>query len=132
MNEVPRELPKEYVKSQNFASTAEIMETMKEMFRDIIQAVMEVELGRERCQQDIAEQIKELYDVGISPELVQQSRRRSCLRSQPGRISRWRRCIPTDVSLHCASDSFLHPLRQLKGYQIGGGPKANLHFCHPG
>ena len=142
MNAVPQELLKEYVKSQNFASTAEIMEAMKEMFRDVIQTVMEVELdeelGRERCQRaeatgdtpnyrnghtkktvktqlgkveiqvprdrngsfepkiigkysrnvdgmeekilslyscgmsqrDIAEQIKELYDVEISPELV--------------------------------------------------------------
>ena len=142
MNAVPQEILKEYVKSQNFASTAEIMEAMKEMFRDVIQTVMEVELdeelGRERCQRaeatgdtpnyrnghtkktvktqlgkveiqvprdrngsfepkiigkysrnvdgmeekilslyscgmsqrDIAEQIKELYDVEISPELV--------------------------------------------------------------
>ncbi len=131
---------KEYVQSQHFTSTAEIMSAMKEMFRDVIQTVMEVEmdeeLGRERCQRaetstpnyrngytkkkvktqlgevdikvprdrngsfepkiigkysrnvdgmeekilalyscgmsqrDIAEQIKELYDVEISPELV--------------------------------------------------------------
>ena len=132
---------KEYVQSQHFTSTAEIMTAMKEMFRDVVQTVMEVEmdeeLGRERCQRsemtsapnyrngytkktvktqlgevdirvprdwngsfepkiigkynrnadgmeekilalyscgmsqrDIAEQIKELYDVEISPELV--------------------------------------------------------------
>lgn len=143
MQSVPQNLLKEYVQSQNFTSTADIMQAMKEMFRDVIQQVMEVELeeelGRERCerrdensdqpknyrngyskkkvktqlgevdirvprdrngeyepkiiakhsrnadgmedkiislyacgmsQRDIAEQIKELYDVEISPELV--------------------------------------------------------------
>ena len=143
MNAAPQELLKEYVQSQHFTSTADIMAAMKEMFRDVIQTVMEVEmdeeLGRQRCerseaaegeprnyrngyskktvktqlgevdikvprdrngsyepkiiskydrnaegmedkilalyacgmsQRDIAEQIKELYDVEISPELV--------------------------------------------------------------
>ena len=140
MMSAPQELLKQYVQSQHFTSTADIMAAMKEMFRDIIQQVMEVEmdeeLGRERCQRaeneapnyrngysrktvktqlgeidikvprdrqghyepkiiskydrnaegmedkilslyacgmsqrDIAEQIKSLYDVEISPELV--------------------------------------------------------------
>jgi len=142
MMPAPQEILKEYVKSQHFTSTAEIMVAMKEMFRDVIQTAMEVELdeelGRERCQRaevtgtapnyrngysrktvktqlgevdikvprdrngvyepkiigkysrnaegmeekilslyscgmsqrDIAEQVKELYDVEISPELV--------------------------------------------------------------
>ena len=142
MNTAPQELLKEYIKSQKFTSTAEIMSAMKEMFRDVVQTAMEIELdeelGRERCQRaersntapkyrngyprktvktqlgeveikvprdrngtfepkiigkysrnadgmeekilelyscgmsqrDIAEQIKELYDVEISPELV--------------------------------------------------------------
>ena len=54
MMRAPQELLKEYVKSQDFTSTAEIMTAMKEMFRDVIQTAMEVELdeelGRERCQ----------------------------------------------------------------------------------
>ena len=54
MNTAPQELLKEYVKSQKFTSTAEIMTAMKEMFRDVVQTAMEVELdeelGRERCQ----------------------------------------------------------------------------------
>ena len=141
MTTAPQELLKEYVQSQHFTSTAEIMTAMKEMFWDVVQTVMEVEmdeeLGRERCQRaettsapnyrngytkktvktqlgeveikvprdrngsfepkiigkysrnaegmeekilalyscgmsqrDIAEQIKELYDVEISPDLV--------------------------------------------------------------
>jgi len=55
MQRVPQEIMKEYVQSQHFTSTAEIMSAMKEMFRDVIQQVMEVEmdeqLGRERCQE---------------------------------------------------------------------------------
>ena len=54
MQSAPKDLLKEYVRSQQFANTAEIMQAMKEMFRDVIEQVMEVEmddeLGRERCQ----------------------------------------------------------------------------------
>ncbi len=50
----PQELLKKYVKSQHFASTADIITAMKDMFRDVVQTAMEVELdeelGRERCQ----------------------------------------------------------------------------------
>ena len=51
----------EYVQSQHFTSTADIMTAMKEMFRNVI-------------QRDIAEQIKSLYDVDISPKLVSKIR----------------------------------------------------------
>ena len=54
MQPVPQDLLKQFVQSQHFTSTADIMQAMKEMFRDVIQQVMEVEmdeeLGRERCQ----------------------------------------------------------------------------------
>ena len=54
MQSAPKDLLKEYVRSQRFANTAEIMQAMKEMFRDVIEQVMEVEmddeLGRQRCQ----------------------------------------------------------------------------------
>ena len=54
MQSTPKELLKEYVQSQQFTSTADIMQAMKEMFRDVLEQVMEVEmddeLGRERCQ----------------------------------------------------------------------------------
>ena len=36
MQPVPQDLLKEYVQSQHFTSTTEIMEAMKEMFRDVI------------------------------------------------------------------------------------------------
>lgn len=47
MTAVPAELMREYVKSQQFKSTADIMEAMKEMFRDVLQQVMESELETE-------------------------------------------------------------------------------------
>ncbi len=47
MHAAPQELLKEYVKSQHFLSTSEIMQAMKEMFRDVIQTAMEVELDEE-------------------------------------------------------------------------------------
>lgn len=54
MQSAPQDLMKQYVQSQHFTSTSEIMQTMKEMFRDVIQTAMEVEmdeeLDRERCQ----------------------------------------------------------------------------------
>ena len=40
----PQEFLKQYVQSQHFTSTADIMEAMKEMFRDVIQQVMEVDV----------------------------------------------------------------------------------------
>ena len=42
MQSAPKDLLKEYVRSQQFSSTAEIMQAMKEMFRDVIERVMEV------------------------------------------------------------------------------------------
>ena len=54
MQSAPKELLKEYVESQQFSSTGDIMQAMKEMFRDVLEQVMEVEmddeLGRERWQ----------------------------------------------------------------------------------
>ena len=44
MQSAPQELLKQYVQSQHFTSTADIMAAMKEMFRDVIQQVMEVEM----------------------------------------------------------------------------------------
>lgn len=148
MNNLPKELLKEYIASQNFTSTADIMTAMKELFKDALQQVMESELDAElgyekgqrlsnvneenlskncrngyskktvktqlgeievnvprdrngnyepkiiskynrnadgmeekilalfRCgmsQRDISEQIKNLYDVEISPELVRKT-----------------------------------------------------------
>ena len=47
MEKTPQELLKAYVESQKFSSTTEIMDAMKEMFRDVLQQVMESELDTE-------------------------------------------------------------------------------------
>ena len=47
MNSAPAELLKSYVQSQRFTSTTEVMQAMKDMFRDVIQQVMESELEQE-------------------------------------------------------------------------------------
>ena len=74
MHTAPQELLKEYVKSQNFTSTAEIMEAMKEMFRDVIQTTMEVELdeelGRERCQRAVGTEGTPNYRNGHTKKTV--------------------------------------------------------------
>jgi putative transposase len=44
MNATPAELMKEFVNNQKFSSTTEVMQAMKEMFRDVLQQVMEGEL----------------------------------------------------------------------------------------
>ena len=71
----PQELLKQYVQSQNFTSTADIMAAMKDMFRDVIQQVMEVEmdeeLGRERCQRaSDPENVAPNYRNGYSQKTV--------------------------------------------------------------
>lgn len=47
MTRTPSEMMKEYVRSQNFKSTDEVMSAMKEMFKDVLQEVMECELSEE-------------------------------------------------------------------------------------
>ena len=75
MQSAPKDLLKEYVQSQQFTSTAEVMQAMKEMFRDVIEQVMEVEmddeLGRERCQRsDEPEGQARNYRNGYSKKTV--------------------------------------------------------------
>ena len=47
MTKSPAELMREFVRSQNFTSTDDIMTAMKDMFRDVLQQVMECELADE-------------------------------------------------------------------------------------
>lgn len=44
MSTLPKELIKEYVQSQSFTSTADVMSAMKDLFKDVLQQVMECEL----------------------------------------------------------------------------------------
>lgn len=54
MSIIPKELMKEYVESQKFSSTTEVMSAMRELFKDVLQQVMECEmdsvLGYEKSQ----------------------------------------------------------------------------------
>ncbi len=55
MKKAPGKMLKAYVDSQKFNSTTEIMNAMKEMFRDVLQQVMEsepdMELGYEKVRE---------------------------------------------------------------------------------
>ena len=44
MKKTSNELLKEFVNSQHFTSTNDIMNSMKELFSDVLQTVMETEL----------------------------------------------------------------------------------------
>ena len=74
MQSAPQDLLREYVRTQHFTSTADIMQAMKEMFRDVIQQVMEVEmdeeLGRERCQRSDSPEESRNYRNGYSQKTV--------------------------------------------------------------
>ena len=47
MAKASAEMMREFVRSQNFTSTDEVMTAMKDMFKDILQKVMECELADE-------------------------------------------------------------------------------------
>ena len=61
MEQTPKEMLKAYVDSQKFNSTTEIMDAMKEMFRDVLQQVMESELDAELGY----EKNKRMSDSGV-------------------------------------------------------------------
>ena len=44
MSKLPKELLKDYVRTQNFTSTEEVLATMKEMFKGVVQEVLEAEM----------------------------------------------------------------------------------------
>lgn len=48
MEKAPAEMMRQYVRSQKLTSTDEVMTAMKNMFKDILQEVMECELADER------------------------------------------------------------------------------------
>ena len=77
MEKVPAELMKEYVNSQKFTSTTEIMEAMKAMFGDVLQQVMEAELDTklgyeksERTSNDDVNGLSKNYRNGHSKKTV--------------------------------------------------------------
>lgn len=77
MEKAPAELMKEYVNSQKFTNTTEIMEAMKAMFGDVLQQVMEAELDTklgyeksERTSNDDESRLSKNYRNGHSKKTV--------------------------------------------------------------
>ncbi len=77
MSETPAELMKEYVNSQNFSSTTEVMAAMKEMFKDVLQQVMECELDNklgyeksERISDNDESAVSKNYRNGYSQKTI--------------------------------------------------------------
>lgn len=65
MSATPAEMMKEYVNSQNFSSTTEVMEAMKEMFKDVLQQVMECELDN-KLGYEKSERISDNDETAVS------------------------------------------------------------------
>lgn len=55
MAKAPTEMMREFVRSQNFTSTDEVMTAMKDMFKDILQEVMECELAMSSATRKVKE-----------------------------------------------------------------------------
>lgn len=73
----PKGLLKEYVESQNFTSISEIMEGMKELFRDVLQQVMDGELEAQlgyaksqRTEKGTGDMVSKNYQNGYSKKKV--------------------------------------------------------------
>ena len=65
MEKTPKAMMREYVNSQHFESTAEVMAAMKEMFADVLQQVMECEL-EEKLGYEKSERMSEAGEDGMS------------------------------------------------------------------
>lgn len=77
MEKIPTEMMREYVSRQKFTSTGEVMEAMKDMFRDVLQQVMEGELEdklgyekSERMSTDDENSMSKNYRNGYSQKTV--------------------------------------------------------------
>ena len=77
MSETPAEMMKEYVNSQKFSSTTEVMAAIKEMFKDVLQQVMESELDNklgykksERISDDNDASVSKNYRNGYSQKTI--------------------------------------------------------------
>ena len=74
MEKASKELLKEFVNSQKFTSTTDIMNSMKELFSDVIQQVMEAELEEKLANYQIEANKSEIKSVlasrGLSAEFA--------------------------------------------------------------
>ena len=77
MEKTPAELMKAFVNNQKFSSTSDIMEAMKDMFRDVLQQVMESELDdslgyekSERMSENSENSMSKNYRNGYSQKTI--------------------------------------------------------------
>lgn len=63
MEKASKELLREFVNSQHFTNTTEIMSSMKELFSDVLQQVMEAEL-EEKLGYEKSERVSEKPEIG--------------------------------------------------------------------
>ena len=77
MPTTPEQLLREYVNSQTFSSTTEVMNAMKSMFGDVLQQVMESELDEKlgyeksnRMPNDVENEMSKNYRNGYSKKTV--------------------------------------------------------------
>ena len=63
MEKASKEMLREFVNSQHFTSTTEIMNSMKELFSDVLQQVMEAEL-EEKLGYEKSERMTENEEFG--------------------------------------------------------------------
>lgn len=77
MGMIPKETIRDLIREQNFGSTTEIMEAIKDMFRDVLQEVMEAELDNElgydkqvRRSDPEAEEMSKNYRNGYSKKTI--------------------------------------------------------------
>lgn len=84
METTASEMMRNYVNSQQFSTTAEIMEAMKNMFRDALQQVMEVEL-EQQLGYEKSERTSDVRENGLSKNYRNGSSKKS-VKTQLGKV----------------------------------------------
>ena len=74
MAKAPPEMMREFVRSQNFTSTDEVMTAMKDMFKDILQEVMECDLPMNSAMRKAKE--CRMMNVAISRKITETATRK--------------------------------------------------------
>ena len=74
MAKAPAEIMREFVRSQNFTSTDEVMAAMKDMFKDILQEVMDVSFPMNSAMRKVKE--RRMMNVAESRKITETATRK--------------------------------------------------------
>ena len=74
MAKAPAEMMREFVRSQNFTSTDEVMTAMKDMFKDILQEVMDVSFPMNSVMRKVKE--RRMMNVAESRKITETATRK--------------------------------------------------------